>query len=439
MLIILLIVGLVVGLGAGYFLAPAKEVEVPGETVTEYIEVNPLDGTTIQIGNIWSDDQNLETTEPLVEEIMTPRMNDYLEMLGYDVSIEFLNDHAMETPAIHLEKVQGFHSVGVDLVIGGRWSSQAQSALSYVNENEMLLFSPSSTSPLLAIPDDNLFRMCPTDVVQSDAIAEMLFTYGIEAVAVIQRVDPWADGIYNLLIGELESRNMVTRDGWRVSYNPESTEFAADLQTLEGIAQDMVAEFGEEKSAILVIGFKEVAILITQADPYDTIYNKVKWFGTDGTAIGQRLRDDSPVQSAHLQIPSTLAAPGISPKFRELNATFFPLVGQVLGYYGSCTYDIGWVLMQGVLETQDTVAADIIPFIHPLTERHYGTSGWTKLNDDGDRFPPDYEIWGYGPAGTDDEGNPLAAHVHYGTYYTFDGTVEWFTDRLGFVPPGLQG
>jgi branched-chain amino acid transport system substrate-binding protein len=438
MLVILLVVGLVVGAGAGYLLAPSKEVVVPGETVTEYIEVEPLDGVTIQIGNIYSDDQNLETIEPLIVDIMTPRMNAYLDLLGYDVEIEFLNDHAQETPAIHLEKVQGFHSVGVDLVIGGRWSSQAQSALGYVNENDMLLFSPSSTSPLLAIPDDNVYRMCPTDVVQSDAIAEMLDTWGIEALAVIQRVDPWADGIYNLLLGELDDRDIVSKAEWRISYNPESKEFASDLQTLEGIAQDIVGEYGAERSGILVIGFSEVAIMVSQAEPYDTIYNQVRWFGTDGTAIGQRLRDDSPVQSGHLQIPSTLAAPGISPKFRELNATYFPLVGQVLGYYGATTNDIGWVLLEGVLGTQGQVAADIIPMLYTLTDNHYGASGWTKLNADGDRFPPDYEIWGYTDAGIDTEGNPVAAHTHFGTYYTFDGTIEWFIDRLNVIPPNFD-
>jgi branched-chain amino acid transport system substrate-binding protein len=365
-------------------------------------------------------------------------MNDYLDMLGYDVEIAFLNDHAQETPAIHLEKVQGFHSVGVDLIIGGRWSSQAQSALSYVNENDMLLFSPSSTSPLLAIPDDNVYRMCPTDVVQSDAIAQMLYSWGIEAVAVIQRVDPWADGIYNLLVPELEDRGMVTKDGWRISYNPESKEFGSDMQTLEGIAQEMVAEHGAESSAILVIGFAEVAIMVTQVSPYDTIYNQVSWFGTDGTALGSYLRDDAPVESAHLLIPSTVAAPGISPKFRELNATYYPLSSKVLSYYSACTYDIAWVLTQAVLETQGQVAAEIIPFIHPISDNHYGASGWNKLNPDGDRFPPDYEIWGYGDGGTDDDGKPLATHVLYGKYYTFDGSVEWYTDNLGFIPPGLD-
>ena len=425
MLIVLAVVGLVVGAGATYFLFP-RTVEIAGET--EYVA--PLDGATIKIGNIFSDDPNLETLMPLLDEILEPRLNAYLDMLGYDAEVKFLNDHALETPAIHLEKVQGFHAVDVDLVIGGRWSSQAQSALPYVNENDMLLFSPSSTSPLLAIPDDNLYRMCPTDVVQSDAIAEMLYQWGIEAVAVIQRVDPWADGIYNLLVPELEDRDMVSKTGWRLSYNPESKEFASDLQTLEGIAIEMVADYGAERSAILVIGFSEVAIMISQADAYPTIYDEVRWFGTDGTAITQRIRDDSPTQAAHLQLPSTVAAPAISPKFRELNATYFPLAGQVLSYYSSCTYDIAWVILEAVLETQGVVAEDIIPFIHPITDKSYGTSGWLKLNTDGDRFPPDYEIWGYGTVGGRTE------HVLYGKYFTNYGTVEWYTDRLGFEPPG---
>ncbi len=433
MLVILLVVGLVVGAGAGYFLAPQKA----GETVIEYVTEVPLDGKTIQIGNIYSNDANLETVEPLMMDIITPEINDYLAMLGYDVDLEFLNDNAMESAAIHLEKVQGFHAIGVDLIIGGWWSSQAQGALSYVNDNDMLLFSPSSTSPLLAIPNDNVYRMCPTDVVQAAAIAEMLNTWGIEALAVIQRVDPWADGIYNLLVGEageggLADRGIETKASWRLSYDPTSKEFASDLETLEGIAQELVAEVGAEKSAILVIGFNEVAVMISQASDYDTIYNQVQWFGTDGTAITQRIRDDAPTEAAHLLIPSTLAAPGVSPKFRALNASYFPLVGQVVSYYSATTYDISWVLTQAVLETQGVDAEVIIPFIDPISANHYGASGWNKLNPDGDRFPPDYEIWGYGIVGDRTD------HVNYGKFFTFDASVEWYTDRLGFIPPGLD-
>ena len=428
MLIVMLVVGLAIGAGAGYMLAPEKIVEIPGETQTIYETVVPLDGKVIQIGNIFPDDPTVETDQPLVMEILEPRINTYLELLGYDTSVKFLNDNALETPAIHLEKVQGLHAVDVDLIIGGAWSSQAQSALPYVNENNMLLFSPSSTSPLLSIPDDNLYRMCPTDMVQSEAIAEMLWTWGIDAVLIIQRVDPWADGIYNLLVPAFEERGGVVYE--RISYNPESKEFSSDLQILENRASDAVGEYGSERVGVLVIGFSEVAIMLTQAEGYPTIYNDVQWFGTDGTAIAQRLKDDSPTQSDHLRVYSTLAAPGISPKFKELNATYYPILSTVLSYYRACTYDIGWVLIDAVLEAQSVEAEDVIPLLDSICERHYGTSGWCKLNADGDRFPPDYEIWGY------DERGGQTIDVLFGKYNTAYGTVDWYLNEIGFTPPG---
>lgn len=423
-MIILVVVGLVVGAGIGYVMAPQKE----GETTTVTVTKEPLDGVTIKIGNIYADDPGLETGQPFTKEILEPTLNQYLAMLGYDTTVQFLIDNAMETPAIHLEKVQGMHASGVDLIIGGRWSSQAQSALPYVNENKMLLFSPSSTSPLLAIPDDNLYRMCPTDVVQSKAIAEMLWTWGIDAVIVMQRVDPWADGIYNLLVPAFEAKGGKVYE--RVSYNPETKEFSSDLQTVENLAKAALAEYGSGRVGLEVIGFSEVAIILTQAEGFPTIYNEVTWFGSDGTAITQRLKDDAPTQADHLRVYSTLAAPGISPKYRALNATYFPLVGQVLDYYTACTYDIGWALIEGVLTTQGQVAEDIIPFIPPITDKMYGTTGWCKLNTDGDRFPPDYEIWGY------DERNGATVDVNFGKYLTFDGVIEWYESEIGFTPPG---
>ena len=426
MSVVLLVVGLVAGLGTGYFMAPTKE--VPGEIQYETIYASPLEDIVIQFASIEADDPGIETGTPMTEQILEPRLNAYLDKLGYDLSFDILIDNAQETPAIHLEKVQAFHSQGVDLIIGGRWSSQAQSALPYVNENNMLLFSPSSTSPLLAIPDDNLYRMCPTDVVQADAIAEMLWTWGIEGVIVMQRVDPWADGIYNLLGPAFEERGGEIVD--RISYNPESKEFTSDLQTLENIAIEAIAEYGEEHTGILVISFSEAAIIFTQAEGFPTIYNDVAWFGTDGTAITQRLKDDSPTQAAHLMVPSTLAAPGISPKFRELNATYYPLTGQVLDYYRAVYNDISWVMLEAVLQAQSVEAIDVIPLIMDISDNTYGASGWCKLNEDGDRFPPDYEIWGYGVRGG------VTTDVNYGKYNTFYGTVEWYIEELGFTPPG---
>ena len=116
--IVLLVVGLVVGGGVGYFAAPTQTEEV---IVTETVEALPLDGKTIQIGYISSTTSGLETSQPHIEQMMTPDYNEYASMLGYDVEFEYLIDDATSQAAVHLEKVQGFKSIDVNIFIGGGW------------------------------------------------------------------------------------------------------------------------------------------------------------------------------------------------------------------------------------------------------------------------------------------------------------------------------
>ena len=130
--IVLLIVGLVIGAGGMYVMSPSStgDGEIDGTTGTVTVEKIPLQGKTVQIGYISSTTAGLETATPLVKDIMQLDYNEYLEKLGYDVEIEYLIDDATGQAAVHLEKVQGFKSMDVNVFIGGGWSSQAQAALS---------------------------------------------------------------------------------------------------------------------------------------------------------------------------------------------------------------------------------------------------------------------------------------------------------------------
>ncbi|MBN2334493.1 hypothetical protein JXL21_02965, partial [Candidatus Bathyarchaeota archaeon] len=120
--IVLLVVGLIVGGGVGYFAAPKET--APGEVITETVEKIPLDGMTIQIGYVASQTTGLETAVPHIEEMMVPDYNAYCTKLGYDIDFEYLIDDATGQAAVHLEKVQGFKSMDVNVFIGGGWSSQ---------------------------------------------------------------------------------------------------------------------------------------------------------------------------------------------------------------------------------------------------------------------------------------------------------------------------
>jgi len=410
--IVLLVVGLVVGAGAGYFLAPSGATE--GETVTVEVQVAPLDGKTVQIGYIASQTTGLETAVPHIQEMMEPDYNAYAEKLGYDVEFEYLIDDATGQAAVHLEKVQGFKSMDVNIFIGGGWSSQAQAALSYCNDNDMLMWSASSTSPLLALPDDNLYRMCPDDTVQAPAIAAMIASQGIKYIVVIQRGDAWADGIYNFLEPAFEEKGGVILE--RIRYAAEATEFANYLQTAENILSDAVAQYGADKCAVEIISFSESVTMVTQAMDYPTIYS-LPWFGSDGTSLTQQLVDDAPEQSTHLGLYSTLAAPAETEKFKNLYDRYYELVSQPYGYYTACTYDIGWILTETILEAQSTSALDVIPLQMTAAYNHFGASGWTRLNEAGDRYASNYQIWSYNP-------EPYVA----GLYDMLTGEVTWYIE-----------
>jgi len=418
--IVLLVVGLVVGAGAGYFMAPKETVvEDGGDGGTVTVEVAPLAGKNIQLGYISSTTVGLETAVPLVQDIMEADYNAYLDKLGMDTTLEFLIDDATGQAAVHLEKVQGYKSMDVNVFIGGGWSSQAQAALSYCNDNDMLMWSSSSTSPLLAIPDDNLYRMCPTDLIQAPAIAEMLWSAGIEAIVLIQRGDAWADGIYNYLEPAYTAKGGVILE--KIRYAGEATEFANYLQTAEDIVEDAVADYGEEHVGVEIISFSEFVVMMSQAQDFPTIYD-LTWFGSDGTTLSQQACDDAPEQVEHLKVHSTYAAPADSDKFNDLYERYFALVAQPFGYYSACSYDIGWVLVESIMNTQSLDATVLIPVQHTTAYNNFGASGWNQLNEDGDRYGSNYQIWSYKY-----DGDVVIPYVS-GLYDGITGQVTWYVD-----------
>lgn len=418
--IVLLVVGLIVGGGVGYFAMPTKTV-----TNTVTVEVQPLDGKTVQVGYISSTTVGLETAPALVHDLMQTDYNAYATKLGYDVEFQYLIDDATGQAAVHLEKVQGFKSMDINVFIGGGWSSMASAALSYCNDNDMLQWSSSSTSPLLAIADDNLYRMCPDDTIQAPAISRMIQSMGVKYVVCIYRGDAWADGIMNFFEPHFVANGGVILE--KIRYAGEATEFANYLQSAEDKLAPAVAQYGVDKCAIEVIAFSESVTMVTQAEDFPTVYS-VKWFGSDGTSLTQQHVDDAPTQSSHLHIYSTLAAPAESVKFNDLYARYFALVSQPFGYYSACSYDIGWVITETMLEAQSTDALDIIPLQATTCFNSFGASGWNLLNAAGDRAGSNYQIWGYGDIG---EG---VQNVVYGLYDAITDSVSWNIEYLGFTP-----
>jgi branched-chain amino acid transport system substrate-binding protein len=406
---------IIIAMLAGFALNPQLLADATGR-ITRPI-TQSLNKQTIKIGVIASDTSALETAAPFFQKIIQPDINNYCDKLGYYVNFEFIVKDAKGSADTHLKLVKDFHKKGIDLLIGGGWSSQAQGSLAYVNANGMILFSSSSTSPTLAIAGDNLFRMCPADNSLAPALVEMMWSYGIKSVVIIQRGDSWGDGIVNLFSPQWQSKGGVLA-GNVVRYDPEATDFTSYLNEAEG--QVTTAEgLYPGRVGILFLAFNEAAPILQQvAANYPNLYSTV-WFGGDGTARSQLIMDEAGEQGAHVKLYSLLATNPTTSKFNDLAARYQALTGQEMGAYTAYQYDTAWALAKAVLETQSAKGTLVKPLIPQICYDMYGAGGWCRLNEFGDRFPIPYDIWGFTWDGA------KGYSVLFGNYNTDLNVVAW--------------
>jgi branched-chain amino acid transport system substrate-binding protein len=269
---------------------------------------------TISIGVVLPNQGTFDIFEPVFEEIIEPDINAYVDSLPRlrfvpNVRFEFLLEHGGGNTATHLEKVQYFASIGVDMIIGGFWSSQANASLSYMNENNMLLISPSSTDPGLAIADDVLYRLAIPDDMQAPVMADMILSKGIYNIIVLRNTNPYADWMYPAF-----EAAYIGKGGWIQGDFRYADE---NVTTCLGLADALASTITSD--GVLLLGFEGEAANITNAvaASYANI-NSVPWFGSETTAKSHYILDNSGNNATHLKLYSTLSVPYNSTKYWEM-------------------------------------------------------------------------------------------------------------------------
>jgi len=381
--ILLLIIGFAIGTGTGYIIIPKPEPELIEKTVT--VEKNPLEGVTVDIAYIVSSTTELETRKPLIEQIFLPDINEYASKLGYDVQFNILVDDANGQAAIFLEKVQAMHSININLLTGGPWSSHCEAALGYVNENNMLLVSNAATSPLLAFPNDNLYRL----------------------------------------------RGGILKE--RIRYAAEVLEFSSYLATANDAVKELIDEFGAEHVALLVIPqIPDMVTMLTQAKDYPYL-TSVMWWSTGNTGRAQRIVDDAGEMGAKLKVLSPMMGAAGKTKFTSFVERLKDLTGYSAGFCDGTVYDSAWIVAQSVLETGSVDASDVIKVLPDVASNYFGVTGWCLLDENGDRASGMWDIWGY---------RQVEGKYCFDNFGEFDGqmmTLKLDLEKLaedGWIPPG---
>ena len=325
-------------------------------------------------------------------ELGVEHFNKYLADKDAGWSLKVVSEDSQTSPTVTLEKVQSLYARDIQHVIGPQSSGNIQNIKGYVDANNILIISPSSTSPLLAIGDDSIFRLAPDDSNQAVALVRVLQDAEIDAIVPIWRDEAWGVGLEKAIRESFPAAGGVVHEG--ISYNPEANDFSSEASLLAEIVREYVDEYGAEHVGVAHFGFGETQILFQSAASHD-ILSDVRWFGADAVTKDTVIVDD-PISlkfATDTQFTTLQVAAGKNDKTALVEEAVEEALGRTPRTYASSAYDAIWLLGLSMEKTQSTDVNDLVAVFSDVAAEHQGALGSTALNEFGDLAQTNYDVW----------------------------------------------
>lgn len=395
-------------------------------TVTSGGSSGGLSGT-INIG-VMTDLSDGLTSEGLrvqaATQLAAQDINAWLQNTTWAGKVQFnvvVEDYALDNTKA-LNDLNSFQSQGISVVVGPLNSGSTGAILSQADSDQIVLISPSSTSPALSIPNDYLFRTAPNDVNQGAADARMMYQQGAQAIIIVYRDDTYGSGLANYTSARFTALGGTVAD--LIPYDPSTTNFLPVLQQLNTDYQSAVAQYGANSVAIQAISFEELGPMLLQAQSnYPSLLSTPQpWYGSDGEA-GDSVLTNSTYATVMTQVrmPSTVFGYTNSSKTATICAEM-AAKGPNLSCdsYGLSSYDDVWLAALSILDCGVNTGSCIQKVLPSVADSYFGVTGWTQLQPSGDRAYGDFQIWCVEPAGSSG-----SAWVLCGTWSQLSDTVTW--------------
>ncbi len=241
-----------------------------------------------------------------------------IERLFSDMNIQLVAEDTETNPDVALEKIQQLHDQGIQVIIGPFSSSCVEKIKPFADENHILIISPTSTSPSLAI-DDMIFRMHMNDIEKATAVSEFLQRHDHKSVALLFRDDTYGNEYANAF-----KPLWVAAGGTiagEVKYSPEQTDFADTVQQLNQVVEESINADSSSRTAVISISYDEIGAIVKLSYQHDAL-KQTRWINNDDAAHISAFTNDEDVKAFALQTNFTFAAASV----KDLYHPFYPHV-----------------------------------------------------------------------------------------------------------------
>jgi ABC-type branched-subunit amino acid transport system substrate-binding protein len=295
--------------------------------------------------------------------------------------------------------------------VGPATSTAVSAAKEYADDNNIILISYSSTSPLLSIEGDNLFRLVPDDTHQGKIVAERMIRDGIKVIVPFWRGDIYGNELYKSTKSHFEKLGGKVEG---INYKPHTGKFATslhrinfimwnqELEKLSATVSDAVKKYGANAVGVYVISFDEITPILIQSPLYE-ILGKVRWYGSDSIAQNHQITKN--VDSALFAMKTNLSNPLYSigsetEKSHDLKEVLGKKLHEVSSItYSVLAYDSYWIASLSLDKNStfnqgnENLTRSFKEIVVETAESYDGISGKIKLNKAGDRTGENYDFW----------------------------------------------
>lgn len=322
-------------------------------------------------------------------------VNQFFSNIQLSQRVSLIIEDSEGNPQRALSRLKKMRHQEVRLVIGPNTSACVKDCLDYANRARMILISPSSTTPRLANPRDNLIRLSINDEGQAEALAMTCNKQGISQLVSLTRDDIWGNELHKLIKEKLRKQEGLVFAN--VLYPPDEKDFSLKLQQLRYLVEDAIHHHGPDKIAVQFSGFDE-GVEIFKLAKQDPILSSVKWFGSDGFVKTPALNQSPEALDFALQVHYE------SPLFEvmEDQAYLFEQFQERMankGFYNvdvyvGNAYDSLWIASLASLgQNKRSNVKAWKKAIDSATSHNLGITGWSILNENGDRTTGDFITW----------------------------------------------
>ena len=286
------------------------------------------------------------------------------------------------------DTTKGFEAVkklvevdGCKVIIGPMISPAVIASGPYVAERQVVIVSPSATSPEIADQEWRpfVFRTCTSDVLQGAAMAQLILEGGYKRVATFVVDNSYGAGIEEVAKEKLAGKVEVVAS---VRYDLAKLDYFTELQIIKDKNPDAIIHVGYHDDAQIV--YKQALQL-----GLDT----ATWIASEGVYAEYTLEMPEAAEFMEKAVIGTRpTAPEGLAAFDELAAAYEAEFGIPPGVYVDTVYDATNMVLQAIAEVGYD-GAKISEALQRIGQNYQGASGTITFSPVGDRVSGDFEVW----------------------------------------------